>query len=546
MADRTTKHHGLNEDDDDRSSIISAAAQDDSHCRTMTPTPLPKLQLFIIIFIQISEPVTSTVIYPFVNDLIRSLGVTNGDEKQTGYYVGIVESIFYAAEALTVVHWGRASDIIGRRPILLGGVAGLAFSMLGFGLSKYYWMLILSRCMQGAFNGNIGVMKSVMGEITDSTNAAQAFSFLPVAWSIGSTVGPLIGGAFANPAEQWPELFGKISFLKVYPYFLPCFVAALVPVCAFLLAFIALKETLPSAKKTTDSPGSDEEGDFAHESFVPTCETRLLRNASSSTVNTDYGTLTNNTLSRSQPNLGSASTSPSSTAASSTLSLSSPKPSFQEVFIPQVLIPISNFAFLAFLDQSFLVLLPLIYSTPLELGGLALSPSRIGSILGGWGVLNGFVQVFLFPRLRRRVGHRNLYVAGIAALGVGVAMFPLLNWMMRLRGARDGHVLVWCGVGVQLGLYMLTYMSYACMFMYISASTPSRFLLGTTNGLAQLTASSMRALAPTTASSLFSLSLELCTLGGVLGKLGGYLVYVVFVLIPAVAVGWSMKLPEDV
>ena len=99
------------------------------------------------------------------------------------------ESVFYATEALTVLHWGRASDAIGRRPILLGGVLGLAISMLSFGLSNQYWMLILNRCMQGAFNGNIGVMKSVMGEITDSTNAAQAFSFLPIAWSIGSTVG---------------------------------------------------------------------------------------------------------------------------------------------------------------------------------------------------------------------------------------------------------------------------------------------------------------------------------------------------------------------
>lgn len=87
------------------------------------------------------------------------------------------------------MHWGRASDAIGRRPILLGGVLGLAISMLGFGLSKQYWMLILNRCMQGIFNGNIGVMKSVMGEITDSTNAAQAFLFLPIAWSIGSALG---------------------------------------------------------------------------------------------------------------------------------------------------------------------------------------------------------------------------------------------------------------------------------------------------------------------------------------------------------------------
>jgi len=55
-------------------------------------TPLPKLQLFIIVFIQIAEPVTSTVIYPFVNDLVRALGITGGDEKKTGYYVGLIVS----------------------------------------------------------------------------------------------------------------------------------------------------------------------------------------------------------------------------------------------------------------------------------------------------------------------------------------------------------------------------------------------------------------------------------------------------------------------
>ena len=87
------------------------------------------------------------------------------------------------------MHWGRASDIVGRKPILLGGMAGLAASMFGFGLSKQYWTLIASRCLQGAFNGNVGVTKSVMAEITDDTNRPQAFAFLPVAWSVGSTLG---------------------------------------------------------------------------------------------------------------------------------------------------------------------------------------------------------------------------------------------------------------------------------------------------------------------------------------------------------------------
>ena len=82
------EHSALIEENDDSSCTTTESTID------CPPTPLPKLQLFIIIFIQISEPVTSTVIYPFVNELIRSLGVTKGDEKRTGYYVGIVVGRF--------------------------------------------------------------------------------------------------------------------------------------------------------------------------------------------------------------------------------------------------------------------------------------------------------------------------------------------------------------------------------------------------------------------------------------------------------------------
>lgn len=73
--------------------------------------------------------------------------------------------------------------------MMLGGTLGVAISMMGFGLSNNFTSVLLSRCAQGAFNGNVGVASSVMAEITDTTNAAQAFSFLPMARSIGSTLG---------------------------------------------------------------------------------------------------------------------------------------------------------------------------------------------------------------------------------------------------------------------------------------------------------------------------------------------------------------------
>src|ERR1700733_7192881 len=57
-----------------------------------------------------------------------------------------------------------------------------------------------------------------MAELSDSTNAAQAFSYMPIAWSAGATFGPLIGGQLANPAERFPGLFGDVGLLRHYPY----------------------------------------------------------------------------------------------------------------------------------------------------------------------------------------------------------------------------------------------------------------------------------------------------------------------------------------
>lgn len=58
------------------------------------PTPLPKLQLFNAFYIQFGEPITATVIYPFVVQLVQDTGITGGDEAKTGYYAGFIVRIF--------------------------------------------------------------------------------------------------------------------------------------------------------------------------------------------------------------------------------------------------------------------------------------------------------------------------------------------------------------------------------------------------------------------------------------------------------------------
>lgn len=53
-------------------------------------TPLPWRQLLIVFLIQFAEPVTAAVIYPFINQFVRTTGVTGGDEEKTGHYAGMI------------------------------------------------------------------------------------------------------------------------------------------------------------------------------------------------------------------------------------------------------------------------------------------------------------------------------------------------------------------------------------------------------------------------------------------------------------------------
>jgi len=61
------------------------------------------------------------------------------------------------------------------------------------------------------FNGNIGITKAVMAEITDASNIAQVFALIPFQWGTGVTFGPVIGNVLLHPADRWPETLGEIA-----------------------------------------------------------------------------------------------------------------------------------------------------------------------------------------------------------------------------------------------------------------------------------------------------------------------------------------------
>ncbi|CEL60266.1 putative peptide/nitrate transporter At3g43790 OS=Arabidopsis thaliana GN=ZIFL2 PE=2 SV=2 [Rhizoctonia solani AG-1 IB] len=343
---------------EDAGQVISHSTDQNSHHKQTKPTPLPKKQIFILLLMQLSEPIAYSVIYPFIARLVNETGVTGGDESKVGYYAGLIESIFFLTESLLTLQYGRVSDRIGRRPVLMFGLFGQAVSIFSVGLSKKYWQLVFSRALSGALNGNTGVAKSMVVELTDETNQAQAFSFIPIVWSMGSTLGPFLGGTLSHPAKLLPSVFDT-PFWHKYPYFLPCLVAAIYAAGVFVFGALFLKET--------------------------------------HTVDTGHGV---------------------NEAAESNEHRAKPKGSVpvRSVLTRRARIAIANYAALAFTDIAYLALLPVMFAVSVKGGGLGFNPRSIGLILGLQGITTGFVQVCLFAPLHRRFGSKKILVTGYFAI----------------------------------------------------------------------------------------------------------------------------------
>ncbi|KAF9061696.1 major facilitator superfamily domain-containing protein [Rhodocollybia butyracea] len=426
-------------------------------------TPLPMLQLLIVCFIRIMDPISFTQIFPYVNEFITFLKVTD-DRSQTGFYSGLVESAFAITQFFAIYQWSKLSNKIGRKPVIMAGTLGVALSTMYFGLSSSLTELLVSRAVGGVFGGTVAVVQSVVGEITDASNQAAAFPIYGLVWPLGGIAGPFIGGVLSNPADKYGPFFQKSIFHK-HPYFLPGLVAGILSLCGVVIAYLFLEETLH--KQRSDSTS----GSNAIDDHEPT-----LRELFSIPIIRALG--------------------------------------------------ISAFA-LNFNGTGFDVVFVLFCYTPIMDGGLGLLPSTIGFILSSSGLISAAMQVFVMPILLKRVEASKLYNIAISAWPISFATLPILNIIARrglvqATGNLDliSDIMLWATLVFVVAMSRIGGMAYSINMILTRNNTSSPAALTVSNGLVSCAMSLARMTSPAWLGiSIFALSQEYHLLEGYLWSL---------------------------
>ncbi len=163
-----------------------------------------------------------------------------------GLMIGVIIASYSAMQFLFSPIWGRLSDRIGRRPILLTSTAGAALSYvlfaIGSGLQNHtaaLWTLLLARAFAGMCGGNITVAQAYIADITPPENRSRRMGLIGMAFGLGFIFGPAIGGISM-------KLLGATG---------PGWVAACFCAANFILAFLILAESIkPSSEHASNRP----------------------------------------------------------------------------------------------------------------------------------------------------------------------------------------------------------------------------------------------------------------------------------------------------
>ncbi|OTB08121.1 hypothetical protein M426DRAFT_317224 [Hypoxylon sp. CI-4A] len=468
------------------------------------PDDFPTVQLFLLAIVRLAEPIALTSIFPYAWALVKRFKI--GNEQDASFYAGLLISSFSLAEALMGMFWGGLSDRVGRKPVLLLGCVGTMFSMVMVGFATNLWVALIGRALGGLLNGNIGVIQTMVGELVSKPeHEPRAYSVMPFVWSIGTIIGPAIGGMLADPHESWPNTFPKGSLMADFPYLLPNLCCAALLLISICLGYFLLQEThpdmVPRVMFPADTYVSDE---------TPLMETSdAIKQPAVDLRSETYGTFRNSVeINREREE---------------TCHKEPEKGNFS-IFTKRIMALVIALSIFTYHSMSYDHLLPIFFEdekVPIDYapdgglfsrfnpfyspGGLGLSMQSVGFIMAVNGAIALFVQVVVFPIAAEKIGVSRLFI-------VVAVLHPLAYVIVPTLVHLPNNVL-YAGIYFCLTIRnIFSIILYPLLLILIKEATPSSSVLGKVNGMAASAGAACRMVAPPVAGYLYSIGSQIdCT-----------------------------------
>lgn len=183
-----------------------------------------KTQLFIIFLTVFIDLLGFGLIIPIVPLYVKDF-VT--DPNTVGSIYGYLIASFSLMQFVFAPIWGRISDHVGRRPVIMITLFGTALTHFGFAFAPVLWLLFVTRIFTGIFSATVPTAMAFIADITTPEERAKGMGLIGAAFGLGFILGPAIGG-----------------FLSQYGHRVPLIAAGIFTLASFFFAHLKLKESL--------------------------------------------------------------------------------------------------------------------------------------------------------------------------------------------------------------------------------------------------------------------------------------------------------------
>jgi DHA1 family multidrug resistance protein-like MFS transporter len=182
----------------------------------------------------------------YIQKLLSSGDITS---KTVSLHVGLITASFPLTQFLFSSFLGSLSDKIGRRPLILVGIAGFSGSTFIFSLGGSIALLYISRLMAGIFTaGFVTATSAYIADKTPKEKRGKNMALLSGVAGMGAVAGPLLGNLFSKINMQFNLLLGQVTLDR---FSSPFVISSLLTLVVLILYVILLPESLSSSDKMT-------------------------------------------------------------------------------------------------------------------------------------------------------------------------------------------------------------------------------------------------------------------------------------------------------